>query len=727
MNKLIALVLTLACCIPVKANHFTGAHLRYEYTGTPLAYVLHLTLYKTCESTAIGFPSFIKVHAESKQQNELININLGLKSLDTLQPYCPSITSSCNNINSQYPGYTIARYSDTIHFTVAAGDWNIVFSNGSRALNILNLSGASGQSFYVDAPLNLVGLNNNSAVFPDLPPHVLFVNDSISIPLSATDADGDTISYSFITPESSTGVSIPYYTGYSVTAPFGTGGLCYIKNNNTMVLKSAAVGKYTIALKATEYRNGSYIGYTTRDFVVICISGSGKKLSIPEPDNRENMITSTCPGRSNYLALNFIDPAPGDSVYLEIIPPVIPGFTFNTTAKNGIGAATGNISWTTPVTMNPNTLKFFDFEVKVRDNACDLIGKGTYVYRVNTKLCSADSVWPGDANKDKKADMYDALAVAMTYGDTGAARPNASNNWVAQYCTFWNGAFLNNIDTKHTDCNGDGQVDTADLNAINANYGKTHAKGGGAQQKTTAGPDLYFDHTGITPNPDSTVTIKMLLGTSSAPIANFYGLATNVHVNGLTLATPPKITYTSNWIGNNTNTLNFIKETSPTSVDWAYARTNQQNVSGQGVIANLEFKIPATTQGGSLVTLSYSNTKIIDKDGKEHSDFNTLIDTFYIRFPDYITTINSGLSKLQLYPNPSGSQATLSLFAPQPYNLNIVITDVTGKVLSNKETQIETGTNSITLPAVELTQGIYFVRVSSKEAGFDNTLKWIRK
>src|SRR5690606_16716540 len=97
---------------------------------------------------------------------------------------------------------------------------------------------------------------NTSAVSPDYPPHVLFIHDSISIPLTAYDADGDSITYSFAQPASGESTNIPYYPAFSVNQPFGAGGLCYIDANNNMVLKSAQTGKFTLTLLTHEYRNG---------------------------------------------------------------------------------------------------------------------------------------------------------------------------------------------------------------------------------------------------------------------------------------------------------------------------------------------------------------------------------------------------------------------------------------------------------------------------------------
>lgn len=721
MNRFLLSVMFSCMAFMSTANHFTGAHLRYEYIST-LKFRLHLTLYKTCETGAIDLPTFIGVYAESKQNNLVVNKNLVRITNDTLAPFCPGTVTSCSNINSAYPGYIAAEYADTITLPTNANDWYFVFSNSNRNFGITNLQGASGQSFYVDAPA-VTHLQNTSAVMPDYPPHAIFINDSVKIPLNAYDKNGDSIAYEFVQPQSSLGLGIPYYAGYSTANPFGTGGLCYIDGNNNMVLKSAAVGKYTLAINIKEYRNGSLVGYTTRDFIVICTSaGAGSTLSTPYPVNYSNKVTYTCPGRNNQLQFGFADANPSDSIRLKITAPALgSGWNFATAKTEGIASATGSIAWQTPPSLVPSQLPFFNITVTASDNSCRLKGEATYIYTVYVRSCSADSVWPGDANQDKIADMYDALAVAMNYNDTGAARQGASSSWAAQHCDFWNGSFLNNIDKKHADCNGDGVVDTADLHVISQNYGLTHPKG--PRQKTTGISELYFDHSGINPNPDSTVSIKIMLGSSTNPIDKIYGLATNVLVDGLSLATPPIITYFNSWLGDTTNTLSLEQNVSATSVDWAYARINKQDVSGQGMIAQLTFKIPAGTPSGTLVTLSYDRTMFIDHEGLAITDISALQDTFYIRHPAAIHSVHKTAMHAKLYPNPSSGNAVLDIYIPRSAEATVTVTDVTGKQINQQNIVLKTGGNQIHL-SPGLPAGVYMIQLTGNGVQ-KQTLKWL--
>lgn len=725
-NRLLLLVLCIFMYGTLSAEHFTGGHLRYEYIGSPFIYKIQLTLYNACDQNAIGYPTFTNVLVQSKQNNIVIDKNLPLITKDTVQQYCSGTTSSCSNISSQYPGMTYAVYEDTVKLPMSAPDWNFVFANSTRSLNIVNLQSASSQTFYIDAPIN-TNSQNSSAVLPDFPPMIIPVNDSVVIPLSAVDADGDDIGYAFETPKSGQGMNIPYYTGFSNAAPFGQNGLCYIDSDNNMVLKSSTSGKYTLCLRVTEYRNGNPVAYTLRDFVVVCIPVSGGSLSIPKPLNTNNLTTVTCPGRSNLIALNFKDPASTDNVNITIDTPDLAGnWNFQTTTNNGTGGATGKIEWTTPTSINPATLPYFNVIVSVEDDACLLKGKATYIYKVELEDCRADSVWPGDANSDKVVNLQDPLAVAMAYGDTGRVRPNASNNWVAQVCDFWNGSFLNNIDKKHADCNGDGIVDTLDLNVIKQNYGRTRPKGTGPRHKTTAQAELRFNHLGVNRHPGDTATVRILLGSATAYVNDLYGLATNVSVSGLALTNPPELTYPISWLGSANNTLSFTQELSSTSVDWVYARTDKQNQTGQGLIADISFVIPGTTPPGTLVRLSFNNTTLMDKDGVEITDFSTLEDTFYVWYPDNITDVNNNINSAYIYPNPSKDRTTLAVDASREDELLITISDVTGKQVSKESLHINAGSNEIPLH-LKCSPGMYMIHLQTKSNSFIKNLKWIKQ
>jgi len=87
--------------------------------------------------------------------------------------------------------------------------------------------------------------------------------------------------------------------------------------------------------------------------------------------------------------------------------------------------------------------------------------------------CPNDFVLPGDFNADGHAYIEDILYWGLAVGNTGPLRPNASLDWFPQPCPEW-GEFVNGVNNKHQDGNGDGTVDNQDLAALIQNYDTTY-------------------------------------------------------------------------------------------------------------------------------------------------------------------------------------------------------------------------------------------------------------
>jgi len=79
-------------------------------------------------------------------------------------------------------------------------------------------------------------------------------------------------------------------------------------------------------------------------------------------------------------------------------------------------------------------------------------------------LCAADCVWPGDANADGIANQEDLLSIGLNATITGPTRngglfwgPKAAEEWVTDL-------------VKHADTDGNGTIDTADVEVTRLNY-----------------------------------------------------------------------------------------------------------------------------------------------------------------------------------------------------------------------------------------------------------------
>ena len=85
-----------------------------------------------------------------------------------------------------------------------------------------------------------------------------------------------------------------------------------------------------------------------------------------------------------------------------------------------------------------------------------------------------------------------------------------------------------------------------------------------------------------------------------------------------------------------------------------------------------------------------------------------------------ITTIET-VTGLNLYPNPVKDVATIEYNLTSSSNVTISIIDYTGKVLNSTSVNSYQGNNTVTLSTSNLTSGIYFARIISK-----NTVKTIK-
>lgn len=711
----------LLLCLPAFASHFSSVDIRYEYTGTGNVYRVYLTLGQFCEGGA--FLNTTEAVSISSSCTPAFTKMLTSVFADTSHLYCAGNLSSCNNTGTIYPGYITRIYTDTVTLN-SCSDWKISWTNCCRNASIINLYSSSSQGVYIEAFLdNSIDLNSSPKIV-NPPVNFAVSNQFNTIPLQTVDAENDSIVFEWYVPKSSPTANCGYAISYSLTNPTSGTTQPYIDAvSQQLHLNPNMQGKFALALRVKDYRNGQLVGYSSRDFTLNIYSLS-TAYTTPLPASGTQFYYNTCPGQNNTINLSFLDSTATDSVFLEVAQstyPIALGLNINATINPGLAAANASITWTTPLSLNPATIPFFYINIKARDNACPLNAYSYYTIVVNHTQCVTDSVWAGDANGDYTVNVYDPLAVAVGYGSTGTARPMATTNWQAEYCPNWTDTFINGVNNKHADCNGDGIINNADLAAISSNYGSVHQKPSTAG-KPTAGPDLYFDTTGIVFAPGAMVSVPIKLGTASTPMNNFYGIATAVYMAGIVPNYTPTITYPNSWLGNNTTTVRFQQPLGNTAIDWAYARNNHTTINGNGTLANFNFQVPATATNGQAFTLEFFGTKLIDSIGNTLNNFNPMIATVNVVAPTGIHQIGSLISHATITPNPSNHQATLTIVANEDTHLNLSITDITGKSLVHKTMIVTKGETKVGLPST-FSSGLYFVSLKANNAS--TTLKWI--
>lgn len=421
-------------------------------------------------------------------------------------------------------------------------------------------------------------------------------------------------------------------------------------------------------------------------------------------------------------------------VYIEVIPDtllavndtfsVLPNLSFSDTIINNdifippslimytyslAPPANGNLSLNTrgvlTYTSNLNFFGIDSFEYALCEDSAATICDTAWVY---LDVSATDSVWPGDVNLDGVVNVWDVLPIGVGFNSTGPLRPNASTNWFAQACADWNNDFANSINYKHADCDGNGEVDSLDVDVVNLNYGFVHSKGPGP--KSGAGIPLYFDFNPNTYLNGSTVTGTINLGTVDTPAIDFYGIAFSLNYDNTIVDTNSVvIDFTNSWITPSANRINLDKDFwLQSKVDLATSKTDQTNSTGFGPIGTIEFNIQENLAGKTDdefhkdLVLSFSEILAIDVDMNE-LDINAKNDT--IDAYEIIDGIRETASTMQVkvYPNPTNG--LLHILSDQ-YIEKLQIVNTLGQTVFKLD---DPHSMQVDLDLHDLDHGIYFI------------------
>jgi hypothetical protein len=88
--------------------------------------------------------------------------------------------------------------------------------------------------------------------------------------------------------------------------------------------------------------------------------------------------------------------------------------------------------------------------------------------------CTDDCVWPGDANNDGIANNLDVLYLGLAYSGSGPER-DGPLSWAPHNASDWPVEFINGLNAKHADMNGNGSIDIEkDVDILQTHYRLTH-------------------------------------------------------------------------------------------------------------------------------------------------------------------------------------------------------------------------------------------------------------
>ena len=228
----------------------------------------------------------------------------------------PNFSNSCiKNPPNTCLQKQVYRFTETL--APSSTGYHIVYQRCCRNASIQNIvnPGNTGVSYTAKIPPFANGeCPNNSAVFKSMPPQIICVNNPFSYDFSATDLDGDSLTYELcsaypggsptnpkpmvneITPPPYN--SVFYMPPYSAALPvLGNPPLSIDLNTGVLSGIPTTIGRFVVTVCVKEWRNGQVINTLSRD-VQFVITNCSKAVvaNIPELAGEPNVYAIQCKG-----------------------------------------------------------------------------------------------------------------------------------------------------------------------------------------------------------------------------------------------------------------------------------------------------------------------------------------------------------------------------------------------------------------------------------------------
>lgn len=266
-------------------------------------------------------------------------------------------------------------------------DYLIVFQRCCRQANILNIfdSSNTGSVTSVLIPSSTQGLQNSSPVFINDPEAIICAGFEQEINISASDPDGDEIVYRFFHPETAGGPrggnaggcaaigedqfcveecdgifplptdcgpsifgSVNYRPGFNEDNPISSVAGFTIDQSGIISGNASQVGVYLLGVVAEEWRAGTKIGETRRDFI-LTVAACNALAVIGPPNGSFNQFRGAC--SVNPFQVNAVQNSCGETNVLvenyTNLDPIATPFLWTIYEDDGSTlVSTNNVDWT---------------------------------------------------------------------------------------------------------------------------------------------------------------------------------------------------------------------------------------------------------------------------------------------------------------------------------------------------------------------------------------------
>jgi len=381
-----------------QATHSMGMDLTYECLGGD-TFQITLAFYRDC--AGINAPGSPEVNISSVSCGQNFVEILNLVSVKEISPICTTYQTVCSG--GSYPGTEEYIYQGMVILPAQCSDWVLSYSLCCRNYDITTINNPGSENIHVETLLdNTQVFCNNSPAFSNNPVPFICIGKSYCFNHGATDADGDSLAYSLITPSTgpAAGDTVDYFSGYTATNPLTSTPPLFIDPLTGDICMTPVMLEVTVlAVKVEEWRNGVFIGSVIRDIQIRVIDCPNAN-NLPWLDGINgsgSFSASACAGQFITFSTNSYDIDTAQTLTLSWNQG-IPGASFS--ISGGV-RPTGTFSWTPDTSHISNTPHCFT--VEVIDDNCPFFGSQVYsfcitVYGLTANIDSVKNISCKSAN-----------------------------------------------------------------------------------------------------------------------------------------------------------------------------------------------------------------------------------------------------------------------------------------------------------------------------------------
>jgi len=288
MKYLIFLLLSCELCQPVFARHIKGGWIGYEYQGNgatagTYSYKVTAYLFISCTENNRTTQVYLGVFDGGTNASILSKVvTPNSSSMITKGSYDPCLS------NPPTICYNVFTYTTTVDLPYNTGGYTLAIQDANRSNNIINIanSGSSGITFTATIPgiINSADYrSNNSPSFLFKDTAIICYNAPFTYQFSATDVDGDSLSYAFgdglnvnnaggntssNPPAAPPYPSVTYLAGFTGATPLGGGVTIDPVSGMISGTAPATTGEYVLAVYVSEWRRGVRISTIKKELQI---------------------------------------------------------------------------------------------------------------------------------------------------------------------------------------------------------------------------------------------------------------------------------------------------------------------------------------------------------------------------------------------------------------------------------------------------------------------------